>query len=218
MVIKWSMGERWTLTSDSKSKKSKLSVALFQMKWTYSFTRTFLKRFCVLKLNGLNFRKMQKWIVKGWKGCCTCKESMQTPGVWHGKELRRWRVKLLCPLCSCSFVQCEKLIGEISKAITTFNWANSSGAVRAVSRGTLLNVHFFFTLSHMLLLILQISSLSHWHMTLRLRCRQLGLDYYLRLYVSCRQAILVPHHLSCSFLFEGLYIVGFFINELICFV
>lgn len=128
---------------------------------------------------------MQKWIWEGWKGCGTCKEHVQTPGLWHGKELRRWRVKSLCPLCSCSFVQCEKLIGEISKAITTFNWANSSGAVTAVSRGTLLNVHFFFILSHMLLLILQISSLSLWHLTpLRVRCQQPGLDYYLQLHVS----------------------------------
>lgn len=145
-MIKWLMGERWTLTSDSKSKKSKLSLAFVSNEMNMnmnSFTCTSLKHFCVLKLNDLNFRKMQKWIVKAWKWCGTCKESMQTPGVWHGKELRRWRVKLLCPLCSCSFVQCEKLIGEISKAITTFNWANSSGAVRAVSRGTLLNVHFF---------------------------------------------------------------------------
>lgn len=128
---------------------------------------------------------MQSCILKGWKGSATCKESMQTAGVWHGKELRRWRVKSLCPLCSCSFVQCEKLIREISKAITTFNWANSSGAVTAVSRSALLNVHFFIILSHMLLLIVQMSSLSLWHLTpLRVSCRQLRLDYYLCLYIS----------------------------------
>lgn len=114
---------------------------LFHVKFNFQFYTHILS---TLLHSYFNFGKTQKWIWKGWKGCGTCKERVQTPGVWHGMELRRWRVKSLCPLCSCSFVQCEKLIGEISKAITTFNWANSSGAVTAVSRGTLLNVHLFF--------------------------------------------------------------------------
>lgn len=108
---------------------------------------------------------------------------MQTSGLWHGKELRRWWVKSLLPLCSHSLVQSEKLRGEISKAITTFNWANSRGAVTAVSRGTLLNVHYCSILSHTPLLILHIFSL--WHLTPpRVRRRQLGLDYYLKPYLT----------------------------------
>lgn len=53
----------------------------------------------------------------------------------------------------------EKLIGEINKAITTFNWNNSSGLVTAASGGTrwTLRVHVSFTLSQPLLLISQIS-------------------------------------------------------------
>lgn len=87
------------------------------------------------------------------------KESMQTlvRRRW-GKELKQWRVNTFCLLCSHSFLHSEKLIGEISKAITTFNWTNSSGPVTAASRGALLNLllHVFFTLSQTLLLILQI--------------------------------------------------------------
>lgn len=123
-------------------------------------------------------------VLKGWRRD-ELGVRMQTSGLWHGKELRRWWAKSLLPLCSQSLVQSEKLRGEISKAITTFNWANSGGAVTAVSRGTLLNVHYSSVLSHTPLLILHIFSLSLWHLTPpRVRCRQLGLHYYLKLYLT----------------------------------
>lgn len=97
--------------------------------------------------------------VESWDELLKYKDRTPTSvGKRWEEELRQWRVKTFRLLCSHSFVHCEKLIGEISNAITTFNWTNSFGPVTAASRGTLLNLleHVFFTLSQTLLLISQI--------------------------------------------------------------
>lgn len=110
-------------------------------------TKTFLK----LK----RISEVSAYGVESWDERLTRQEHLDILRTWWGRELRQWRVKTFHLLCSHSFVHSEKLIGEIRKAITTFNWTNSSHPVTAASRGTLSNLplHVFFTLARALLLI-----------------------------------------------------------------
>lgn len=48
-------------------------------------------------------------------------------------RLRRVNLSLLIPH---SFIHSEQLLGEISEAITTFNWSNSSAPVTVASSGS----------------------------------------------------------------------------------